>query len=447
MNTIRNTLTALILAIISVPIYGAEMVRQIETIGGYDGYVSSIYTPYFQDTASVRIGGWGDTYVGLIRFNPASLPTSVQSVSLSYYVTNNGGGSTTVPMTMYALSTPFGQNQYWLNNLLVYSDSIRSVSQPQSGNWMVIDITDYYRKWKAGTYRNHGIVLLPTATNNRFNNLQAANPVTPSSQKPFIRVSYASSPPTASFMTFPLNCTSPSCALRYLQGAYTSGMVTSVLDHSMVINPNGKYPYKQPGSTNGSNGAIVGFNGEVANGPVLSSDSVCVGGSILLKPTPSSPPSTALTNIGGCGAGYQSYDEHPGYDYRATIGSTVKAVAGGVVVSTGCVLIGINNCSDWGYVGIDHENGYISQYGHLSRTDVIPGTRVIQGQQIGLSGDKGVPNAPHLHFEVLKLIPGRANNYSDANYAIVDPYGWVGTGSDPLYSRAVWNIAPVKLWQ
>jgi murein DD-endopeptidase MepM/ murein hydrolase activator NlpD len=72
---------------------------------------------------------------------------------------------------------------------------------------------------------------------------------------------------------------------------------------------------------------------------------------------------------------------------------------------------------------------------------------VNQGQQIGVSWDTGVSGAPHLHFEVLKLIPGRKNTYAIDNYAVVDPYGWVGVGSDPLYSRSVWGIAPAHLWQ
>jgi murein DD-endopeptidase MepM/ murein hydrolase activator NlpD len=69
---------------------------------------------------------------------------------------------------------------------------------------------------------------------------------------------------------------------------------------------------------------------------------------------------------------------------------------------------------------------------------------VVQGQQIGLSGNTGVPGA-HLHFEVIKLIPGRTNNYSALNYAVVDPYGWVGNGTDPLSVSQ--GIQPAKLWQ
>lgn len=224
----------------------------------------------------------------------------------------------------------------------------------------------------------------------------------------------------------------------------------------MVINPNGRYPYKELNTTRGLNGIIKAFNGEYANGSLKSGDPTCVGGIIRLKPSPSSPDPTAMVNKSGCngsGSGpyvYSSYDEHPGYDYRANYGTPVKAAASGYVVngSAGrCVPNGVS-CNSFGYVGIDHLNGYISQYGHLSTIYVSAGQWVNQRQQIGLSGCTGLsPCAPHLHFEVLKLIPGRTNNYAIDNYAVVDPYGWVGVGSDPLYSRSVWGIAPANLWQ
>jgi murein DD-endopeptidase MepM/ murein hydrolase activator NlpD len=159
-----------------------------------------------------------------------------------------------------------------------------------------------------------------------------------------------------------------------------------------------------------------------------------------------------LTNTSGCGVGKTSYDEHPGYDYRAALNTPVYAAANGTVVNnvnnggTMCVLTNISSCANFNYVGIDHGNGYISQYGYLSQIYVTPGQSVVQGQQIGLSGDTGVPNEPHLHFEVIKLIPGQPNNYAGLNYAVVDPYGWVGGGTDPLYSVGL-GIPPAKLWQ
>jgi murein DD-endopeptidase MepM/ murein hydrolase activator NlpD len=271
----------------------------------------------------------------------------------------------------------------------------------------------------------------------------------------------AVSAPGASFLQFPLQCGDAKCAFIYNQGAYTYQSINTVLDHSMTQNPNGYWQYGTLPSKSGGDGTIVAFNGERANGaPQGNSAStiVCIKGSVLLKPTPSSPASQAMVNGGGCNGGgayvYTSYDEHPGYDYRAAYNTPVRAAASGWVIDNGpkhqlCILTNISNaCSDWGYVGIDHRNGYITQYGHLSSVKVAYGAWVSVGTIIGYSGHTApVPLADHLHFEVLALIPGAKSDFTKPlNYAVVDPYGWVGAGADPLYSSSVYRIAPAKLW-
>lgn len=144
-------------------------------------------------------------------------------------------------------------------------------------------------------------------------------------------------PTYAGFLQFPLHgCSDPSCTVNYsTHGAYSAGAMISVLDHSMVLNANNYYPYGPTAtSTNGGNGVIKAFNGEVANGPRLSSDLVCVGGTIDLHPDWN--PSVRMTNDGGCGVNYSSYDEHPGYDYKAAAGTPVYAAYSGYVLGTTC---------------------------------------------------------------------------------------------------------------
>lgn len=242
------------------------------------------------------------------------------------------------------------------------------------------------------------------------------------------------------FLTSPLRCGDPSCAFQYTQGPYTPLVMNSILDHSLLRNPaTGKWPY---GTLNdpapGGDGVVTAFNGEMANKAPQSTDIKCIGGTISLKPTITSSAATALTNTHGCNPGYASYDEHPGYDYQATAGTEVRAAAPGKVVSGRCVLNGIGSCTNWGYVGIDHGNGYVTQYGHMSTVYVSGGATVPEGKVIGLVGHKGLTSGDHLHFEVLKLlVPGAVANAT--NTIVVDPYGWTGTGGtsgDPLVSGA-----------
>jgi murein DD-endopeptidase MepM/ murein hydrolase activator NlpD len=246
------------------------------------------------------------------------------------------------------------------------------------------------------------------------------------------------------FMMSPLVCGDPGCGFIYSQGVYTPKIMNSVLDHSMIQNGAGFWQYGTT-STGGGNGAVIAFNGETANGAAKPGDVTCRTGVILLKPTPGSPAATAMVNASGCNGGgayvYSSYDEHPGYDYRASTGTPVYAVASGTVLNIGgerCYKSNISGtCNAWGYVGILHPNGYISQYGHLSNISVAAGAAITQGQQIGLSGNTApVGIGAHLHFEVLKQVGGV--------YYVVDPYGWVGVGNDPLYSRI--PVPPQKLW-
>jgi murein DD-endopeptidase MepM/ murein hydrolase activator NlpD len=251
----------------------------------------------------------------------------------------------------------------------------------------------------------------------------------------------ASSVLAQSFLVSPLECGDSSCNFKYDQGVYTSGVINSVLDHSLKQNANGMWQFGTTVS-GGGDGIVVAFNGERAAGAIIQKN--CVGGSILLKPTPSSPANSAMTNTRGCPAGYASYDEHPGYDYRAAMGTIVRAAAAGTVVNIAgkpCINTNLPAACDsgFGYVGIDHGNGYISQYGHMAYpSKVRAGQKVVAGEIIGLSGDTGVAGAPHLHFEVLKV--------KDTTYLVVDPYGWVGpSGADPLYSATA--APPAKLWK
>jgi autotransporter-associated beta strand protein len=140
------------------------------------------------------------------------------------------------------------------------------------------------------------------------------------------------------------------------------------------------------------------------------------------------------------------YDGHPGYDYKTTDQAAngqipVLAAASGTVV---CVNIDTQlkaPCTEGpGEIKIDHGNGYFTIYLHLSSSLVTARNTISSQQQIGVSGDTGVPGNPHLHFEVRQRVTGSTCLVSKC--FPVDPYGWAGTGTDP-YTRA----PNVYLWQ
>jgi murein DD-endopeptidase MepM/ murein hydrolase activator NlpD len=85
---------------------------------------------------------------------------------------------------------------------------------------------------------------------------------------------------------------------------------------------------------------------------------------------------------------------HRGVDFRAPMGTPIKAANSGRVVLVG----------DHYYAGksvyIDHGLGVISMYFHLSKIKVLTGQQVNKGDVIGFSGKSGRATGPHLHFSL-----------------------------------------------
>ncbi len=87
---------------------------------------------------------------------------------------------------------------------------------------------------------------------------------------------------------------------------------------------------------------------------------------------------------------------HKGIDISTSgiYGRTVVAAAGGRVTRAGWF-------SSYGYcIDIQHSNGYLTRYAHLSKINVSVGQTVSKGQSIGKVGNSGNSTGPHLHFEI-----------------------------------------------
>lgn len=87
---------------------------------------------------------------------------------------------------------------------------------------------------------------------------------------------------------------------------------------------------------------------------------------------------------------------HRGVDYAAGTGSPVIAPAAGQVRLIGRESQGFRVHGNT--VGIDHGQGVVSIFLHLSRIDVKEGDFVQAGQQIGTVGSTGASTGPHLHW-------------------------------------------------
>jgi murein DD-endopeptidase MepM/ murein hydrolase activator NlpD len=86
---------------------------------------------------------------------------------------------------------------------------------------------------------------------------------------------------------------------------------------------------------------------------------------------------------------------HTGLDFPAPVGTPVQAAAGGVVLA-------IEHHPEYGrLLTLDHGNGLVTRYAHLSQVHVQEGDIVRRQQLIAEVGSTGRSTGPHLHFEVL----------------------------------------------
>src|SRR5207302_638336 len=82
------------------------------------------------------------------------------------------------------------------------------------------------------------------------------------------------------------------------------------------------------------------------------------------------------------------YSGHDGYDYGLYY-EPVAAAAPGRVTVANWLVPGCHTCLSGQTIEIDHGNGLLTFYGHLSRIDVSKGQYASAGQVIGLSGMTG----------------------------------------------------------
>jgi murein DD-endopeptidase MepM/ murein hydrolase activator NlpD len=85
---------------------------------------------------------------------------------------------------------------------------------------------------------------------------------------------------------------------------------------------------------------------------------------------------------------------HLGLDFRVPTGTPVAAM------NSGTVLLARPLYYEGNFVVLDHGQGLLTLYLHLSTIEVKEGDHVDRGQELGLSGGTGRATGPHLHVAV-----------------------------------------------
>jgi murein DD-endopeptidase MepM/ murein hydrolase activator NlpD len=109
-----------------------------------------------------------------------------------------------------------------------------------------------------------------------------------------------------------------------------------------------------------------------------------------------SPVNAAISDVFGVERVFNGsvQSAHQGLDFRVPSGTSVAAVNRGRVILARPLFFE-GNC-----VVIDHGQGLLTLYLHLSKFSVKEGDDVDKGQPIGLSGGTGRATGPHLHLAV-----------------------------------------------
>ena len=109
-----------------------------------------------------------------------------------------------------------------------------------------------------------------------------------------------------------------------------------------------------------------------------------------------------------------SRELHTGLDISGTgYGSNIYAT------NNGRVIIAESHYSYGNYVVIDHNNGYMTLYAHMSRIGAKVGQVVARGDVIGYVGMTGSATGPHVHYEVWK-----GAKYNHVNPDVLYPNGY-----------------------
>jgi murein DD-endopeptidase MepM/ murein hydrolase activator NlpD len=193
-----------------------------------------------------------------------------------------------------------------------------------------------------------------------------------------------------------------------------SGVLVTVQNSDTLRGLSEKYKGKQPVDTIIKN--IVDFEFNQERHDLKGPDYNLTVGQYLMIPGGSKPyiprvvyaysgpiPATAARGTGHFGwpvtgtitQRFTTY--HRAIDIGAPKGTPVHAADSGYVVTAGWSNAG------YGYmILINHGNGYITRYAHLSSMDVEVGDSVKKGQMIGRVGSTGHSTGPHLHFEIIQ---------------------------------------------
>lgn len=132
----------------------------------------------------LRVGGFGDLYYSLIKFDLSQLPTVASKAELQLYMPQVTGNGTT-GLYLDRITTFWdwrtqgtGSDRdrlWWADRPATVQWISNTLPAPTAGQWYVIDITTLYNAWQARTYPNYGVQLRPVTNSNTWDEFNSSN--------------------------------------------------------------------------------------------------------------------------------------------------------------------------------------------------------------------------------------------------------------------------------
>lgn len=119
-------------------------------------------------------------------------------------------------------------------------------------------------------------------------------------------------------------------------------------------------------------------------------------------------PARKYIGVGKTGEPCEKTSVHYGYDIAIPIGTEIVAPADGTVTLGDPDLY-----YEGGTVFLDHGDGLVSVFLHMSDVDVAAGDKVTAGTRLGASGNTGRTSGPHLHWAVKWRNPSATDRGGD----------------------------------
>lgn len=119
-------------------------------------------------------------------------------------------------------------------------------------------------------------------------------------------------------------------------------------------------------------------------------------------------PARKYIGIGKDGEPCERTSVHQGYDIAIPVGTDIIAPAAGTVT-----LADPDLYYEGGTVFLDHGDGLVSVFLHMSEVDVSAGDEIAVGERLGASGNTGRTSGPHLHWAVKWRNPASTERGSD----------------------------------